>query len=532
MLLMSEDTIAERFKLCDGKRESKLQRSRYCAGLTIPSLLPPEGYTEEDQVGQTFSSVSARGVTSMASRILSAMLPLNNAPFFAFQTRMGDEVAVEVENYLESLAYQVHRKLSSKNLRESIFQVLQHLIVIGDCLIIIEDDYSFRTIRLDQYICKRDVNGDVIEIIYLEFVPSYDEKSKTTYQHFQTGQLDRFGYDTIYNRLTIEEDGIWHLQKELDEEIIEEGEYTVSPFVVLRWSEITGENYGRSHVEDMIGDIQTLEAYTESLIEGMAAGSSFFLCVDPAGITEIDDLNGYPNGSWVPARQQDLFVMSPSQTMNPQIQAAATAVETLRKEVGNGFLLNSAAIPEGERVTATAVRMIGQELEQVLGGAFSAISRNLLVPIVERTVYLMLDEGLVDPGLEKQFTEEGLLTVEIITGLQALSRDSDLQKLMQMGEMVRNLPEQAMAMFRWEEYGKALITSLGFDHTNWVKSEEDVKQEEQERQQAEQQMQMQQGMMQGAQEIAMQGAQQAAQQDIQQTGGEGMMELAQEMGLG
>jgi len=98
--------------------------------------------------------------------------------------------------------------------------------------------------------------------------------------------------------------------------------------------------------------------------------------------------------------------------------------------------------------------------------------------------------------------------------------------------MVRNLPEQAMAMFRWEEYGKALITSLGFDHTNWVKSEEDVKQEEQERQQAEQQMQMQQGVMQGAQEIAMQGAQQAAQQDIQQTGGEGMMELAQEMGLG
>ena len=51
-------------------------------GLTIPSLLPPEGYTEDDQLPQPYSSVSARGVMNMASRILSAMLPLNDAPFF------------------------------------------------------------------------------------------------------------------------------------------------------------------------------------------------------------------------------------------------------------------------------------------------------------------------------------------------------------------------------------------------------------------------------------------------------------------
>ena len=260
----------------------------------------------------------------------------------------------------------------------------------------------------------------------------------------------------------------------------------------------------------------------------MAAGSAFFLCVDPAGITEIDDINGYSNGSWVPARQQDLFVMSPSQTMNPQIQAASTAVESLRREVGNGFLLNSSAIPSGDRVTATAVRMIGQELEQVLGGAFSAISRNLLVPIVERTIFLMLDEGFVDDRLEQQFTEEGLLTVEIVTGLQSLSRDSDLQKLMQMGEMVRNLPEQAMAMFRWEVDGRALITSLGFDSNNWVKSEEEIAEQKRAAQEEQQQQEAQSGMMQQAQQVAGQ----AAQQDLQENDGQGMAQIAQQMGLG
>tara|TARA_R100000458_G_scaffold59948_1_gene73127 strand:+ start:1710 stop:3287 length:1578 start_codon:yes stop_codon:yes gene_type:complete len=522
----SEETIAERFRAMDTKREAKLQRARYAASLTIPSLLPPKGSTEQDQIDQTFSSVSSRGVTSMASRILAAMLPLNDAPFFSFSNRMGTEMSVEVWNYLDALSYQVHRKLSSKNLREVIFQALQHLIVVGDVLVVMEDDYSFRLIRLDHYVAKRDVNGECLEVIFLEFVPSTEDIDHTYFTQ-GTGPQDRAGYDTVYNRV-VKEDNVWKVTKEKNDEVFETGEYKICPFTPLRWSEIAGENYGRSHCEDMIGDIATLESYTEALIEGMAAGSAFFLCVDPAGITEIDDINGYPNGSWVPARQQDLFVMSPSQTMNPQIQAAATAVETLRKEVGNGFLLNSSAIPSGDRVTATAVRMVGQELEQVLGGAFSAISRNLLVPIVERTIFLMLSEGLVDDRLEQQFTEEGLLTVEIVTGLQSLSRDSDLQKLMQMGEMVRNLPEQAMAMFRWEEYGRALITALGFDSSNWVKSEEEVMEQQRKLQEEQQQQQIQQGMLQQAQGVAAQ----AAQQDIEQTGGQGIAQVAQQMGIG
>ena len=117
----SEETLQERFRELDSKREAKLQRARYASSLTIPSLLPPRGSTEQNQVGQTYSSVSSRGVTSMASRILAAMLPLNDAPFFSFSSKMGTEMSAEVWNYLDALSYQVHRKLSSKNLREVIF---------------------------------------------------------------------------------------------------------------------------------------------------------------------------------------------------------------------------------------------------------------------------------------------------------------------------------------------------------------------------------------------------------------------------
>ena len=102
----------------------------------------------------------------------------------------------------------------------------------------------------------------------------------------------------------------------------------------------------------------------------------------------------------------------------------------------------------------------------------------------------MISDESIDERLYEQFFEDGALSVDIVTGLQALSRDTDLNKLMQLGEMVRNLPEQVAMMFRWDQYGKALVTALGFDPDNWVKNEEEVKSQMMEQQQQMAQMQM------------------------------------------
>ena len=151
--------ISDRFNILDGLRTHKLERSRYYSSLTVPSLLPPEEWTEQEPLPQPYSSTAARGVTAMSSRMLSALLPLNDMPFFKFEMTTGAEPDPEIFSYLETLSYQVFNKLSSGNLRETIYQVLQHLIVIGDVLLIMDDDFNFRLIRLDRYCIRRDVYG-------------------------------------------------------------------------------------------------------------------------------------------------------------------------------------------------------------------------------------------------------------------------------------------------------------------------------------------------------------------------------------
>lgn len=474
-----DGTIADRFSELDVRRRSKLDRARECALLTVPSLMPPENWSEEYELPQPFSSVGSRGVTALASRMLSALIPLNDLPFFTFALKSGVEPEVEVGTLLDSLAMQVYDKMKSKNIRESFFQALQSLIVVGDIAVKIEEDFTFRCIRFDHYVAIRDVVGDLVEFIHLEFVPDETPLPTDSQETWGYGLWNRNGFKTIFCRYVLDEEGRWHGRKEdFDGNVIDEGIYEVFPYAVLRWNSVVSENYGRSKCEEIFGDLKTLEAYTESLINGMAAASTFFMSVSPTGVTELTDLATAQNGEWVAARQEDVYVISPAQTINPQIQQTQNSVEMMRREIGEAFLMNRGSIRNAERVTATEVRMIGQELEQVLGGAFSSIARDLLVPVIKRTIYLMVESGDIDPRLSQDFFDkDGRLTLDIVTGLQALSRDTELQKLMQMGEMIRNLPQQAVQHFRFDEYGKALISALGFDPRNWIKSQADLDEE-------------------------------------------------------
>jgi uncharacterized protein YcbK (DUF882 family) len=515
-------TIAERFTHLDSVRSSKLERSRYMSSLTLPSLLPIDGITNNGELPKPFSSVASRGVTNMASRMLSALLPLNDLPFFKFELSDGNTADPETFSYMEALSHQIYNKLTTENLRESIFLALQHLIIAGDCLVVMEDDYTFRVYRLDQYVVRRDIDGSVVELIYLDWVPK--EPNNDMYEAY-----DNNFFPSSWNALNAlpdyqahfcrvvwnkKEDRWDYYSEDAEGNKVDEGTYTSTPFMPLRWIGVTGEDYGRSHCEEILGDIETLEAYTKAMIDGMTAASTFWVAIDPAGITDIDDVAQSPTGSFIGARQGDVFTVSPAQTISPQLSACQTAVEQMRREVGNAFLLGSAGIRSAERVTATEVRMLGMEIENVLGGAFSAIARSLLDPIVRRTISLMLRNGEMDERLAEEFTKNGKLSVSIVTGLQALSRDSDLTKLMQLGEMVRNLPPEAIQHFRWDQYGIALISSLGFDPRSWVRNEQETDQRQMDMQQKAMEMQAQQAIAMGAAQGAGAGAGQVAQTGI------------------
>ena len=153
-------------------------------------------------------------------------------------------------------------------------------------------------------------------------------------------------------------------------------------------------------------------------------------------------------------------------------------------------------VRNAERVTADAVRLTQMELEQQLGGIFSLLTVEFLVPYLNRTL-LVLQRSNEIPKLPKD-----LVRPQIVAGVNALGRGQDRESLTQfIGTIAQTLgPEALMQYINPSEAIKRLAAAQGIDVLNLVKTEQQLQEEQQQAQaqQAQQALVGQAGQLAGA----------------------------------
>ena len=159
------------------------------------------------------------------------------------------------------------------------------------------------------------------------------------------------------------------------------------------------------------------------------------------------------------------------------------------------FLLNTAIQRQAERVTAQEIRYMANELETAMGGIYSLLSQELQLPLVKLLMVRMGSKNEI-PKLPK-----GSVEPTIITGVEALGRGNDLQKLREfvaeIGQLAQINP-QIVQLLNPQDLLQRLATAQGIDTEGLIKSPEQL-QAEQEAQMQQQQMQQ---MADTAQDVA------------------------------
>ena len=158
----------------------------------------------------------------------------------------------------------------------------------------------------------------------------------------------------------------------------------------------------------------------------------------------------------------------------------------IRDRLGYAFLLSSGAVRNAERVTAEEIRMLSMELEAALGGLYSLLSLELQMPMIKRLMKVMKGNKRV-PELPKD-----IVNPVIITGVEALGRGNDLQKLdLFLQGAAQTVGAQAMSQYlNVSEYFKRRATALGIKTDGLVKSQEEIQEQMQAMQQQAQQEQI------------------------------------------
>lgn len=480
-------------------REQFLNVAYDCAELTIPTLLMRDEMTPYAQFKTPWQSVGAKGVVTLSSKLMLGLLPPSTS-FFKLQlddSKLGIEIPPEAKSEMDLSFAKIERmimdSIAASTDRVQIFSAIKHLVVTGNSLVYMGKE-GMKVYPLNRYVVERDGNSDVIKVITKEKV-SRDQLGmiKELPNDPNKNDSDHEKHVDVYTCVKLTPKG-WIWYQEVHDILIPGSEGKApkdkSPWIPLRFVTVDGEDYGRSRVEEFLGDLKSLEALMQALVEGSAAAAKVIFTVSPSSITKPQALAQAGNGAIIQGRPDDVGVVQVGKTAD--FRTAFELVNVLEKRLSEAFLILN--VRQSERTTAEEVRMTQMELEQQLGGLFSLLTTEFLIPYLGRKMHTLQRSKQI-PTVPKN-----LVKPTIVAGINALGRGQDRDALVQFITTIAQTmgPEALQRFVNADEAIKRLAAAQGIDVLNLVKSMEQQQQE----QQAAEQQQMQASLMDQAGQLA------------------------------
>jgi hypothetical protein len=242
--------------------------------------------------------------------------------------------------------------------------------------------------------------------------------------------------------------------------------------LALRWNQIDAESYGRSYVEEYLGDLISLEGLSRAILEASAAASKVVFLVQPNGVTRMQDLAEAESGDFKSGNANDVSTLQVQKQADMAV--AAQAAQRIEQRLAQAFMLYESITRDAERVTSTELNLLANALESSLGGLYSNLSQALQLPLVKRLMERMQKQKRL-PNLP-----DGVIKPSIVTGTAALGRGNDLNNLMQFMQVIGSLGPGVIEQFmNVDEFIIRTGASLGIDMGGLVKSPEQLAMEQQ-----------------------------------------------------
>ena len=489
----------DRYTQLSRGRSQFLDTAVECSRLTLPYLIQEDlsSRPTHQKLHTPWQSVGAKCTVNLAAKLMLALIPPQTS-FFKLQIRddkLGVEFPKEVKSELDLSFAKMERMVMDYIIASSdrvvVHQALKHLIVSGNALIFMGKD-GLKNYPLNRYVINRDGNGNICEIVTKELISRkiLGEDLPVPLPNSPGDDGHKTGSDDqdveVYTYVRYDKNGRWVWHQEAFDNILPGSRSTApknaSPWLVLRFNTVDGEDYGRGRVEEFLGDIRSLEGLSQALVEGSAAAAKVVFLVSPSSTTKPKTIADAGNGAIVQGRPDDVGVIQVGKTAD--FRTAQEQMQALERRISEAFLVLQ--VRQSERTTAEEVRLTQMELEQQLGGLFSLLTVEFLIPYLNRTLHI-LQRNKEIPKIPKD-----LISPTIIAGVNAIGRGQDQQSLVQFAQtLAQTMGPEMMAKFLDPgEFVKRLAAAQGIDVLNLVKTPETMAQEQQAQQQQMQQAEL------------------------------------------
>lgn len=286
-------------------------------------------------------------------------------------------------------------------------------------------------------------------------------------------------------------------------EMLGESGFFQFPYMVPRWSKMSGELFGRGPGINCLPDVRTLNRAVELKFGAVEKAIDPPMGVLHRGVMGNIDIRA--RGKTILRSKDAVFPLH----QHPNFQAAQMNEMELKDSIRRAFFIDQIQLPPMGHTPATATEIAGrfETMQRILGPTFGRIQFELFNPMLGVVASTLIREGVVPPPPEElmdALEEEGLsLEFEYEGPLTRAQQFQDVENIQRAATILASLAELFPGITRYfddEEAGKAILASSSVPPAI-VRTEEEVQAMREAAEQAQQQQAMSMGALNASQAI-------------------------------
>lgn len=433
------------------------------SALTLPYIMMEDGATSStkyrDSISQAFCG---RLVNTLKAKMGMSLLPPSTSSFRLEPDKQaldalvgGDpEAKAVVYEQLSTAVNMINKEIEAQQIRDTIFDMLAQLIVVGSVIMEKKPSKGIMLHTLRNFTVDLDARGEPRAMCVVEtlkdlppdITPPTEQEEYKLYTLVERDPV----LENWVMRQSIEDVPVGEEQTFKDETL---------PFQYVGWTWTDGDKYHRPYAEDYLPDMEQYDQLSNLITKGSIVAAKVILFVDEKGNrTRKVDVARSKNGDVVNGRADDVTALQLQKNFDFQVPMERLA--DIGRNLSSAFLMNESVTRDAERVTAQEIRFMAQELEtSSLSGVYSKLAKKVSRRIVE---WIMSELGIKFKGI----------SVNVITGLDALGRSQEAQKL---DAVVQRFA--AMNLMHWlneDELVARYVALEGVDSTDLLRTPNEV----------------------------------------------------------
>lgn len=181
---------------------------------------------------------------------------------------------------------------------------------------------------------------------------------------------------------------------DIENNIVSRGTFETNPYIIFRWSVVSGELYGRGPVMRALPDIKTANKVVELVLKNATIAVSGIWQADDDGVINLNNINLTP-GAIIP-KAVGSSGLTPL-TSGANFDVSQIVLKDLRDRIRHTLLADRIGLLSEKEMTATEILARNADMMRILGATYGRLLHEFIRPLCDRGLQILSARGLIEP---------------------------------------------------------------------------------------------------------------------------------------